>query len=444
MTANDSPTAATPRLSLRAPDAILAAVPHMLGFYPSHSLVVLGLGGKRNKVHVTFRYDLPEPPDAALAADIADHATSVLRKQRLRLAVLVGYGPPALVMPVLAPTLDWMRANGIQLHEVLRAEGGRYWSVLCSDPRCCPPEGRPFDPCSHPAAAAMAEAGLHALPDRAALTRTLQPPAGSAQSIRDSTRRAEQRLYDLGAERWAALAGDRQPGSDGLRDSDGEPGSHGEPESEDQRGSQSRLGSAGQRGSGGQRRSDPEPDSDPQQLTAEIGRAELQRAIRCYREGGSVTSGDELAWFAVLLADLRVRDDAWARMDPAYVNDHIRLWTDVVRGAAVEYVPAPASLLAFVAWQAGSGALGSVAVDRALAARPGYSMGLLIESALQAGLPPSAAKLPMTPEQVARSYAAQYAKARKRRRRQPDSARSSPAGSRSGATTRGASKRPSG
>src|SRR5260370_22997329 len=48
-------------------DAVLAVVPHMLGFYPSRSLVVLGLGD-RNRVRVTFRYDLPDPPDGELAA----------------------------------------------------------------------------------------------------------------------------------------------------------------------------------------------------------------------------------------------------------------------------------------------------------------------------------------------------------------------------------------
>jgi hypothetical protein len=362
----------------------------MLGFYPSHSLVVLGLDGKRGKVHVTFRYDLPEPPDSALAADIADHAVSVLGQQRLRLAVLVCYGPPELVTPVLAPTMKWLGANGISLREVLRAEGGRYWSVLCTDPRCCPPEGVPFDPCSHPTAAAMARAGLEALPDRAAVARTLQAPAGSAQSIRQSTRLAEKRICDLGMERWAQEGGDIQ------------------------------------------------------QITAEIGRAELQRAIRCYREGGSITAQDDLAWLALLLADLRVRDDAWARMDPAHVDDHIRLWTDVVRGCAVDYIPAPASLLSFVAWQAGRGALASVAVDRALAARPGYSMALLIGGALQAGLPPSAVKLPMTPEEVARSYAARSRKTRTRKKRQPESAPSRSGRTPSGTTTSGASKRPSG
>jgi Domain of unknown function (DUF4192) len=386
MTANDSPAAAAPRLTLDSPAAILAVVPHLLGFYPSTSLVVLGLGAQRSRIHVTFRYDLPDPPDAVLAADIAGHAMSVLRKQRLGLAVLVGYGPAGLVLPVLAPAMDRMQANGIQLREVLQAEGGRYWSALCDDPRCCPPEGRPFDPGSHPAAAMMTEAGLRALPDRAALARTLQPPAGSAQPIRESTRRAEKRLCDLGTERWAAQAGERQ-----------QPGR--------QPGDRYESGDCAQ-------------DGDPLQLTAEVGRAELQRAIRCYRSGDSITSGDELAWLAVLLADLRVRDDAWARMDPAHVDEHMRLWADVVRGAAAEYVPAPASLLAYVAWQGGRGALASVAVDRALAARPGYSMALLIGSALQAGLPPSAARLPMTPEQVASSYAGRSArKARSRRKR---------------------------
>lgn len=324
----------------------------MLGFYPALSLVVLGLAGRPGKVHVTFRYDLPDPPDAALAGDIAEHAVQVLRRQRLRLALVVGYGPAELVVPVLATAMSWLEANGIELREAIRADGGRYWCVLCEDPACCSPDGMPFDPCSHPAAAAMNQAGLEALPDRAALGRTLLPPAGSAERIRAATRLAEQRLVELGS-RHAHEGGE-----------------------------------------------------DPQLVTAKAGRAAVQRAIRRYRSGGTISSGDELAWLAVLLADLRVRDDAWARMDPAHAEAHQRLWTDVVRGAAPEYVAAPASLLAFIGWQAGRGSLAMVAIDRALAARPGYSMALLVADALQAGLPPSAARLPMTPSQVAASYAA--------------------------------------
>ncbi|MBO0832602.1 MAG: hypothetical protein J2P29_11605, partial [Actinobacteria bacterium] len=40
------PSGLAARVQLRAasPDAVLAVVPHMLGFYPDRSLVVLGLG----------------------------------------------------------------------------------------------------------------------------------------------------------------------------------------------------------------------------------------------------------------------------------------------------------------------------------------------------------------------------------------------------------------
>ena len=105
------------------------------------------------------------------------------------------------------------------------------------------------------------------------------------------------------------------------------------------------------------------------------------------------------------LADLRVRDDAWARMEPKFRAAHQRLWTDVVRYAGERYVPAPASLLAFIAWQSGEGALANTAIERALAVDPDYSMAHLIGRAVDAGLPPFAARLPMTPEEVEASYA---------------------------------------
>jgi Domain of unknown function (DUF4192) len=340
------------RIQAGTPEALLAIVPHLLGFYPSRSLVVLGLAGQRKRVRVTFRYDLPDPPDGELAADVAEHALAVLRRQRLRAAALVAYGPAALVVPALAAAMGCLLGGGVSLVEVLRADAGRYWPVLSDDPDCSVPEGRSFDPCSHPAASAMTELGLTALPDRAALARTLLPPAGSSESIRRSTELAERRLYDLGLKYCA----------DGGRDA--------------------------------------------LEVTAVAGPAAVRRAIRCYRAGDGLTSADELAWLALLLADLRVRDDAWARMDRRYRAAHCRLWTDVLRGAATEYVPAPAALLAFTAWQSGNGGLAAVAVDRALAARPDYSMALLIGEAVAAGMPPSAAKMPMTPAQVAASYAA--------------------------------------
>jgi hypothetical protein len=91
-------------------------------------------------------------------------------------------------------------------------------------------------------------------------------------------------------------------------------------------------------------------------------------------------------------------------MDPGFRTAHLRLWTDVVRRATPAYLPAPASLLAFTAWQSGEGALANIAIDRALAADPEYSLAKLLRDIMDAGVPPSAARVPMTPEQVAASY----------------------------------------
>jgi hypothetical protein len=353
LTTSARPSGLAGKVQLRAgtPDAVLAVVPHMLGFYPSRSLVVLGLG-PRNRVVVTFRYDLPDPVDYGIAEDIADHACFVLGRERITAALLVGYGPAELVAPIVDTTCPRLIRNGVDVHEVLRADGGRYWSMLCYDADCCPPEGRSYDPGSHPAAATLTDAGLTPHPDREALARTLQRPAGSADRIRRATLAAQLRL--------------------------------------------SQLVDYG----------DAEGDRVPQLRATRTGRREVQRAIRRYQGGGSIDSIEHLAWLAVLVADLRVRDDAWARMDPAHGADYCRLWTDIVRCAAAEFVPAPASLLAFTAWQSGNGALAVMAVERALGADPDYSMAHLLDSAVQAALPPSAARMPMSPAAVAASYAA--------------------------------------
>ena len=57
-----SPTGPGP-LSVGSPAAVLAIVPHLLGFLPRKSLVIIGAGQPRGRIHVTFRFDLPDPPD---------------------------------------------------------------------------------------------------------------------------------------------------------------------------------------------------------------------------------------------------------------------------------------------------------------------------------------------------------------------------------------------
>jgi hypothetical protein len=340
-------------LRVGSPASLLAVIPGLLGFHPARSLVVVGAGPPRGRIEVAFRYDLPEPPDRGAATRIAAHAAGILARQQLTLAVVVGYGPGPMVTPVADAIVGELRRAGITLHDMLRVENGRYWSYSCQDPHCCPAEGVPFDFASHPTAGAMTAAGSKALRDRAALAATIAPLAGLAEeSMRQAARRAERRAA-------------------GLRRAGADPGRAG--------GSEQRVIDAGLRA--------------------------VTEAVAEYRRGGRLGTDDEIAWLAVSLADLRVRDDAWARMVPEHTAAHLRLWTDVVRRAPARYVPAPASLLAFTAWQAGNGALANLAAERALAADPGYSMALLLLDAVGAGVPPSAARLPMTPDEVAASYA---------------------------------------
>jgi hypothetical protein len=109
-------------------EGILAVVPHLLGFRPKDSLVVLGIGGPHARIRLAFRYDLPDPPDGEIAADIAEHAVGVLGRQRLTMAVAVGYGAGVAVTPVMDVAAPALRDAGIAVQDMLRVEGGRYWS----------------------------------------------------------------------------------------------------------------------------------------------------------------------------------------------------------------------------------------------------------------------------------------------------------------------------
>jgi hypothetical protein len=346
------PEIALPRVRVSGPADILAVVPHLMGFHPRLSFVVIGATGARRRVELGFRYDLPDPPGAEAAAEIADHAVAVLAQRGARTVIGIGYGPGRLVTPVADAFAAGARQRRLAVRELLRVEDGRYWSYLCANVACCPAEGTPFDYWSHPAAAAMTVAGLAAYPDRDAVAATVAPVTGDAA-------RAMDRAIDRACLRAQALVDRAQRSGPG----------------------------------------------NPLRLVISEGRRAVREAIGECRGGRRITGDDRFAWLAVSLVHLAVRDDAWARMVPEHRQAHLSLWADIVRRADGPWLPAPASLLAFTAWQAGDGALANIALERALTADPGYSMALLLRDILAAGVPPSQARLPMSPEEVEASYA---------------------------------------
>jgi hypothetical protein len=317
------------------PAALLAIVPYLLGFVPAASLVVTGFRG--DDIAVTLRYDLVDGP--ARCDMIALHAVTVLAAQNLTALSAVGYGAAELTSPLARALRRAAAGTQVQVRLILRAENDRYWSCRCGPVRCRH-KGRPYGARQHPAAAALGAAGMTVLPSRSALTATLAPEDGP---VRDSMRRAT-RLAERSLRQAAHLR--RQSGRGGRR-----------------------------------------------AAATDRGFTAVRKLISRYRSGRRPASLYHCAWLALLLKQPRVRDDAWARMDPRYSSAHLRLWTDIVRRAEPGYVAAPASLLAFVAWQAGNGALANVALDRALADNPRYPMAAFLREVIAGGAPPSAGLL---------------------------------------------------
>ncbi len=110
-------------------------------------------------------------------------------------------------------------------------------------------------------------------------------------------------------------------------------------------------------------RRDPVSDPDPDDLTC----ARLVRDL-----------ADPALWEAALRGQTRERADTQAV-----------LWTHVLRAAPPGWVAGPASLMGFVAWLGGQGALAWCAVDRCLEDRPDDDWALALGHLLLHAVPPS-------------------------------------------------------
>lgn len=324
----------TPTMSLRSPADMIAAIPYLLGFHPTESMVVVGMRDQR--IEFAARGDLDAPPGSV------DYYTAVVLRQDVEAVAVLGYGPADLVDGPVKETSAALEQHGLTLIEALRVSADRYWSYLCANPECCPPDGVPYDVASSDIAVAATLSGQVALPDRQALVRRIEPVALLArESMRQATERAVVRLAEM---LGAAAPGDVLGGR-AVRDE---------------------------------------------------GAAAVRAAVARHREGGQLTD-DEVAWLTVLLVHLPVRDYAWEHT--GHEDWFVDLWADVVRRAEEELVAGPASLLAYAAWRSGQGALAHAGIDRALAADPAYAMALLMRDVLQRAIPPSTLDEYPVPEQ---------------------------------------------
>lgn len=133
-------------LRLRTPEDVLAQIPFLVGFHPSQSLVGLALDETRQLVFCC-RLDLPPPdcPNTAMAAGSAE-LVSLLRRHGTDAVLLVAYSDDVRSSRrFFARVRQACDQAKLTVVELLRTDGRRYWSELCRDPWCCPPEGTPYD-----------------------------------------------------------------------------------------------------------------------------------------------------------------------------------------------------------------------------------------------------------------------------------------------------------
>jgi len=316
----------TPTIRLAGPADLLDAVPYLLGFHPSDSLVLLGLDGVgTSRLVVTVRIDLAELRSGAALAD----SIGAMRRGGATLLVAVVYDDGR---DLLADFVDRVLLTAADVDcevlDVLRVVGERWWSLTCTDPTCCPPQGRPLPPGTSQFSAEATYAGLTVLPDRAALAATLEPVPERerllpllAGSVGDSAEAAAR-------DRTAAV-GELQPAAEA------------------------------------------------------IFRAARESALP--RWAG--LSDEERVRFGAALRSIPVRDEVWTALDRREIEGQA-LWHDLARHLPSPYDAAPAFLIGWLAWRAGNGALANVAADRALEADPDYSAAELLVLAVSAGLDP--------------------------------------------------------
>ncbi|MGY1726878.1 DUF4192 domain-containing protein [Geodermatophilus sp. SYSU D01062] len=330
---------------------VAAALPHLLGFHPAESIVLVGLRGPGgSRVGLTVRADLPPPTAArALAVTLAgkvltDDPVAVLLvvvseapDDRSTAVLAFGPGEPAPELPhrdlvhELVLALD---ARDVPVREALLVRAGRWWDYDCPYPCCGPGAGTPLPAEASPLAAAAVAGGAVLAADRAALAARITPPDG-----------------DPGAPAMAAacLAEGREHAA--------------------------RLRALGR-----------------DAVAAEAGAAIAAALADC--RPGPATAATRLpdARVARVLWGLTVPDVRDRALGLALGEDAAAaevLWTECTRRAPVPLDGPPATLLAVSAWLRGDGATANVALDRALAADPGARLPRLLADGLAQCLPPA-------------------------------------------------------
>lgn len=104
----------------------------------------------------------------------------------------------------------------------------------------------------------------------------------------------------------------------------------------------------------------------------------LARLAEVLRAGSVGLSDEDCAELAALVTDLRLRDLAWAMLNPENAEEQLTLWQRVVSRVSPTLSAAPLALSGMAGWISGDGAMLNCAVEELTRRHPDYSMGELL------------------------------------------------------------------
>ncbi|MFJ4863788.1 DUF4192 domain-containing protein [Streptomyces sp. NPDC088748] len=397
-----SGAATGPQITLRSPAELADALPYMLGFHPTDSLVMVAVHGEGGRFGGRLRVGIPSTPAEweDTARQVADCLIRGSERRAGKPDGIVVYlcQEPAgeedgrRVMDGLRPLAQRIRlacgALDVPVLEALCLSAGRFWSYVCPDERCCPAEGTRLAAVGTSVLAATATfAGLQVRGSLKEIEGRLAPLRGA---VADEAERALDRAAAVLVPRILDGTTREEVGAE----------------------------------------------------TIALARALMRRmTLAPPVEGGALGDDwddallghDEAASLILGLQDREIRDIAAEWMEDEEAAPALRLWRALARrcvGAYAEHAAAPLTLAGWVCWSTGDEPTARIAFGMALRADAEYRFAQLLHHACNEGIDPEGLRQCLREE---------------RRRREPRRGRSSagtrPPGRRGRAASRRGSRR---
>ncbi|MGW7441356.1 DUF4192 domain-containing protein [Streptomyces sp. NPDC054849] len=402
---NPAGAATGPQITLRSPAELADALPYMLGFHPTDSLVMVAVHGEGGRFGGRLRVGIPGTPaewedTARQVADCLIRGSERRGDKPDGIVVYLCQEPRGeesgqRVMTRLRPLAQRIRlacgALDVPVLEALCLSAGRFWSYVCPDERCCPAEGSRLAAVGTSVMAAAATfAGLQVRGSLKEIEGRLAPLRGT---VADEAERALDRAAAALMPRILDGATREEVGAETI--------------------------------------------SLAQALMRRLTLAPpVESGSQADDWDDALLGHDEAASLILGLQDREIRDIAAEWMEDEEAAPALRLWRALARrcvGAYGEHAAAPLTLAGWVSWSTGDEPTARIAFGLALRADAEYRFAQLLHHACNEGIDPEGLRECLREE---------------RRRREPRWGRSSaatrPPGRRGRTVTRRGSRRTAG